>query len=185
VWQERLAQRAADGGQLALTVLRPGIVWGAGNERTAELGPRLGDIQVLVGPLGELPLTYVENCADAFVAALEADAAVGQTFNVADGHRVTRLRHSRAQRRSARARGWDLPIPYGVAWAAVRIVHAVAQHVFGPRMKLPSIAVPVRFRARFLGVRVEPTRLAAATGWRPRWSYDEAMARVAAQREQP
>ncbi|HEX6884902.1 MAG TPA: NAD(P)-dependent oxidoreductase, partial [Planctomycetota bacterium] len=87
-WQERLARRAAEAHRLELTVLRPGFVWGRGNDDLACIGQRLGRLQLVFGPLRAPPLTHVANCADAFRFVLTRAESVGKTYNVVDGMRV-------------------------------------------------------------------------------------------------
>src|SRR5262249_19847878 len=64
VWQERLARRAEQAQGLRLTVVRPGFIWGRGNDYLACLGQRVGEQQLVFGPLRRLALTHVDNCAD-------------------------------------------------------------------------------------------------------------------------
>jgi nucleoside-diphosphate-sugar epimerase len=52
-----------------LTVLRPGFIWGRDHGYLAALGQQFGRHHLVIGPLTRLPLTHVENCADAFVLA--------------------------------------------------------------------------------------------------------------------
>ena len=173
VWQERVVRRAADRGELALTVLRPGYIWGAGNRVIDGAGVRLGGVRLVFGPLGTLPLTHVENCADCFAAAVESDAAAGATLNVVDPSAVRTWRYVVDVDRAA----LRVPVPYAFALAAVRVVHAVARLLLGERMRLPSIFVPRRFEARFKPVRTSGVELERVLGWRPPLSYEEALRR--------
>ncbi len=89
---ERLAETCiADGG--AISVLRPGIVYGPGGEqwigrfgRLLRAG-RIGDL----GALGDgiCNLVHKEDVAAASLAALAAPGAAGQAFNLADGADAT------------------------------------------------------------------------------------------------
>jgi UDP-glucose 4-epimerase len=168
LWQERVARRAAG---LDLTVLRPGYIWGG--EPVVGVGPRIGPVQLVLGPLGRLPLTHVENCADCFVAAAESPAAVGATLNVDDGHGVRTWRYAR----DVGGAPLRVPVPYAPALGIVRAVYAVARVLLGPRLRLPSIFVPRRFEARFKPVRTSHAELERVLGWRPPLSYEEALRR--------
>jgi nucleoside-diphosphate-sugar epimerase len=149
VWQERVARRAADRGDLSLTVLRPGYIWGPGNELVDGAGLRLGRVQLVFGPLGTLPLTHVDNCADRFAAATESEATEGATLNVVDPSPPRTWRYVADVDPGA----LRVPVPYGLALAIVRAVHAVARLLLGERMRLPGVFVPRRFEARFKPVR--------------------------------
>lgn len=151
VWQERVARRAADRGELSLTVLRPGYIWGPGKELVGGAGLRVGRVQLVFGPLGTLPLTHVENCADRFAAAVEDDAAEGSTLNVVDPSPPRTWRYV-AQVDPGALR---VPVPYGFALAVVRVVHALARLFLGEHARLPSVFVPRRFEARFKPVRAK------------------------------
>jgi UDP-glucose 4-epimerase len=130
-------------------------------------------VQLVLGPLGSLPLTHVDNCADCFVAAAESAGAVGATLNVDDGHGVRTWHYARDAGRSS----LRVPVPYALAFAIVRAVYAVARMLLGPRLRLPSIFVPRRFEARFKPVRTSRAELERVLGWRPPLSYEEALRR--------
>ena len=149
VWQERVVRRAADRSQLSLTVLRPGYIWGPGKELVDGAGLRLGRVQLVFGPLGTLPLTHVESCADLFAAAAESEEAIGATLNVVDPSPMPTWRYVAGADPGA----LRVPVPYGLAFAVVRAVHALARILLGERMRLPSIFVPRRFEARFKPVK--------------------------------
>jgi len=130
-------------------VLRPGYIWGSGNELVDGAGLRVGRVQLVIGPLGTLPLTRVENCADRFAAAVESEEAAGATLNVVDPSPPRTWRYVAVADPDA----LRVPVPYGLALAVVRAVHAVARLLLGERMRLPSVFVPRRFEARFKPVK--------------------------------
>ena len=173
-WQERVVRRAADRHGLELTVLRPGYIWGSGHALIDGVGQRVGPVQLVFGPAGTLPLTHVENCADCFAAAVESPTAVGATLNVTDGHGTRTWRYAR----DTAGGGLCVPVPYVIAFALVRLVHAVARALLGPRLRLPSIFMPRRFEARFKPVRTSHARLQQVLGWRPPLTYEEALRRT-------
>ena len=172
-WQERIVRRAAERDGLELTVLRPGFVWGPGNELVDGVGQRLGRLQLVFGPAGRLPLTHVDNCADCFAAAVDSGAAVGAILNVVDGDAPRTWRYAR----DAGAEIVRIPVPYAVAFGLVRLVHCAARAVLGERMKVPSIFVPRRFEARFKPVRASGAEARRVLGWQPPLSYEEALRR--------
>ncbi len=67
VWQERVTRRFARQHGWDLVVLRPGFIWGTGNELPGRVGLSLGRWLVVVGPLSDAALTHVDNCAAYFV----------------------------------------------------------------------------------------------------------------------
>jgi len=93
IWQERLCRRYADEHGIELVVLRPGFIWGAGNERPeGSIGASIGPCHLVFGVGRRLPFTHVVNAADCFRVALENDASVGEVLNLVDGHDLTAWR---------------------------------------------------------------------------------------------
>jgi UDP-glucose 4-epimerase len=169
-WQERLARRLADERQLELTVLRPGFVWGRGNDDLACIGQRVGGTQLVFGPLRRLALTHVTNCADAFRFALARPETAGKTYNVVD---MQGIRAARFARERARARGGrTVWLPYLGTRLFVALANAGARAVFGPRYKLPSMFVPIRFDLRYKPVVARSSGL-TALGWKAPRSFED------------
>ena len=169
-WQERVTRRAAGEQGFELTVLRPGFVWGRGNDWVDGIGQRVGRTIFAIGPLKPLPLTYVENCADLFAEAAANPRAVGATLNVIDSEGVRTWRY-------ARRFGPVVPVPYRVAFAGVRTADALAWLAFGERRRLPSILVPTRFEARFKPIR-HASDAERVLGWHAPIPFDEALRRA-------
>lgn len=175
-WQERLARRGADQHGWRLTVLRPGFVWGRGNDELACIGQRIGRHQLVFGPLRKPSLTHATNCADAFRAVLANDASIGKTYNVVDEAGVTAARYARELAKGTARTGRTIWLPYHVVRALVGLANLGARRVFGRRYKLPSMFAPIRFDLRYKPVRATSSGL-AALGWRAPHSF-EACARA-------
>jgi nucleoside-diphosphate-sugar epimerase len=71
LWQERVAQRLAPSAGVALTVVRPGLIWGPGRPYDSRVSVGAGPLRLVIGPWSRPPLVHVENCADFLVAAAE------------------------------------------------------------------------------------------------------------------
>jgi nucleoside-diphosphate-sugar epimerase len=181
-WQERIARRASAEEGFELTVLRPGFVWGRGGEWVPGSGQRVGPVAVVVAPRARLPLTYVENCADCFAVAAAHPAAAGRTFNVVDDGRVRSWRYMGEYLRGTGLGGVRVPVPYVAAHVCVRAAHVAVQRAAGGRARLPSVAVPCRFEARFKPVRHSGEELARVLGWRPPVPFEEALRRTYGER---
>ena len=163
-WQERVTRRRAEAEGWDLTVLRPGFIWGRDHAYLAALGQRLGRHHLVIGPWTRLPLTHVENCADAFACAATDERARGQTFNVVDGPGERIWSYLASYLRATGERGLRIPVPYRVALPVVRLARVT---VFRRATKLPSILVPNRFESRFKPLRFENRRLREVLGWAP------------------
>jgi nucleoside-diphosphate-sugar epimerase len=163
--QEAVARERCAAAGIALTVLRPGLLWGAGREVPSTIGQRLGSLYLMIAAARRLPVVHVENCADAFAAVLEGPAG---TFNVIDHPEITPARFVRDHLARSGRFGVALPVPYGLARASACFLHGIAP---GPvRRRLPSFLAPRRFAARYRPVRIDGARL-RATGWTPPLAY--------------
>ena len=177
-WQERLVRRTAENHHWQLTVLRPGFIWGAGHEMIAGIGQSVGNWHLVIGGLRALPLTYVENCADAFLTALESPAAVGETFNIVDTEVVSDWQYMGACLQNGVVKGRRLFLPYWVGIANAHLASWTSRLLFGPTGKLPGMFVPIKFRARFRPLQFPNRKLRERLDWRPKWSFGEAWQRT-------
>ncbi len=177
-WQERVTRRVAAMHGWDLVVLRPGFIWGRDHGYLPAFGQRVGRVHLVIAPSARLPLTYVENCADLFVTALEDPRAVGHTFNVLDDAGVRAWRCLGDHLRGMGERGVRIPVPYCVAWAAVRLARATSSWLFDGKGKLPSILTPCRFEARFKPLRFGNGKAREVLGWRPPLDRRECLERT-------
>lgn len=179
-WQERLARQSCARHDIALTVLRPGFIWGPGNVDIAGVGQRIGRWHLVVGLRRVVPLTYVENCADCFGRALEVPSADGATFNVVDPDAPTAWRFAAGPMRWAGLSGVRLPVPYGLASVLVRMGWALGRLAFGPRLRLPGLLTPRIFAVRFRPLRYDMGAAESVLGWTPPLTYEEGAHRLRA-----
>lgn len=177
VWQERVARRMAAEHGFELTVLRPGFVWGRDHVVLSGMGQRHGGLYVVFGRSTLLPLTYVENCADAFVAAGVEEGAAGETFNVVDDDPVTARRYTVEYLRRTGSSGRVVWMPYGLALAASRLASAAAARLFPEGGELPDVLVPERLEAQFKPLEFPNDKIRSELGWAPRVGFEEALAR--------
>jgi 2-alkyl-3-oxoalkanoate reductase len=174
-WQERVTRRFVNKHGWDLTVLRPGFIWGRDHGYLAALGQQFGRHHLVIGPLTRLPLTHVENCADAFVLAAADTRARGLTLNVVDGPGERIWNYLSDHMRGSGQHGWCLPVPYWLGIWAVRLGFAT---VFRRATKVPSILIPRRFEARLKPLRFENRRLRETLGWTPPLDYQQCLART-------
>jgi len=176
--QERLVREHATRHGWDLVVLRPGIIWGKDNLLNAWIGIPAGErLWLRTGAWATVPLTYVENCADAIVMAAESKAAAGQTLNVVDDELPTQRRFARMvfQRLS------PSPIVVPVSYSLLRLIAGVTRQVnkrfLGGRAKVPGLFVPARLQARAKPLRYTNQRIKQVLGWKPRYSLAEGLER--------
>jgi nucleoside-diphosphate-sugar epimerase len=95
---------------LQLTTVRPGPIYGPGDDKVTKVLLRLSRWPVLVAPTVGVPFVHGRDVASACVAALKAESAVGRAYNLCAPPEspYTFFRALRA----ARGRGpWVLPLP--------------------------------------------------------------------------
>lgn len=164
-----------------LVILRPGMIYGPGNLWHALLGAEFGPRFLRIGKKAILPLTHVENCAQAIVDAAEAlhnraDDVNGQTINIVDDDLPTQEEY--ANRVSAVI---DTPPTVSIPWpamnAATTVLKSANQALLGGRAKFPGIAVPDRLHARFKPLRYNNGKAKRLLGWEPRFSFEQALER--------
>jgi nucleoside-diphosphate-sugar epimerase len=83
--QEQVCWEAHRAQGLPLVVIRPGVIYGPGRPTLlGRVGLAAGGLLIRLGRGGQLPCTYVENCADAVVEAARTESAIGRAYNIID-----------------------------------------------------------------------------------------------------
>ena len=122
-----------------------------------------------------MPLTFVENCADALAAAVDQPQAVGEVINIVDDDLPSR----RAFVRALKAREMAAPTVVPVSWPVLRAVASLAwtvnDRLFGGAARLPSFLVPAQVTARFVPLDYSNERAKRTLGWSPRRGFEEAL----------
>jgi nucleoside-diphosphate-sugar epimerase len=97
---------------LSCVTLRPGVVFGPGKKAIPGLvGLDTFGLFLHLGGSNPVPLTYVDNCAEAIVLAGLADGVAGEIFNVVDDDLPTSREFLRQYKREVR-RFRSLTLPY-------------------------------------------------------------------------
>jgi nucleoside-diphosphate-sugar epimerase len=177
-WQERIVRRETEKNDWNLAVLRPGFIWGTGNEYLAGIGQKIGRFHLIFGPMRTLPLTHVANCAHYFVNAIEKPVPGNLTVNLIDKEHVSAWSYLGRYLRGSGERGIRVPLPYVLCAMSVAAAKGISDLIFHGKGKLPSILVPCRFRARFRPMRYSNDRLESQLKWNQPLTFDEAAART-------
>jgi UDP-glucose 4-epimerase len=184
-WQERVVRERAAQNEWDLCVLRPGFIYGPGNEELAGTGFPVGPFFFRVMGGNRLPVTYVENAADAVVRAAECDDAYGKTLNLVDSDGESPATYARAFARWSQQRKWTIPLPYWLGVTNAAIATGISRLIFRGKGKLPGILIPTRFAARFKPLRFPNQRIRDVLNWQPKISFDEALQRTFPFHRQP
>lgn len=177
LFQERLAREYAARHWWRIAVLRPGVIFGRGNLWSARLGTQAGRWWLCTGLFNRLPLTYVENCAEAVVCGVELEGGNREVVvNVVDESPMA-LTYLRAVRRSTSSRAFIVPMPWLVIRLLARLAWLANRVLFNGRGKLPGVLVPAKLHARSRPLRYSNERLRRVLDWQPRWSWREGLER--------
>ena len=172
--QEQLFWEYRERHGLPLTVLRPGVIYGpSGPAMSNRVGLSLFGVFLHLGRRNLLPLTYVDNCADALVAAAESPAAVGEVYNVVDDDLPTARQYLERYRREVEPqRVLSLPL-----FATRLMSRAVAWYHQHSRGQLPAIFTPYKTDSMWRSFRYDNRKL-KSIGWRPAVETGEGLRRT-------
>ena len=151
-------------------IVRPGVIHGPGG---SALSPRVG-IQAMgfffsLGGGATLPLSYVENCADA-IALVALRAPSGSVFNVVDDDLPTCGDYLKAYRRRVRKMR-VVPVPY---WLLLTGARGFVRYNRVSGGQLPAIMTPYSVRSMFRPLSYSNQAL-KDLGWRQRVPTAEAL----------
>ena len=177
--QERIALDHAHDHSCRCIVLRPGVIFGRDNLWTARLGAQAGQRRwIRMGTFAPLPLTYVENCAEAVVLAAEYQGSE-QTLilNVIDDRTPSQRAYMRRLRRVVSPRPRIIPLPWTVVRGLARAAWLFNRIFLGGTAKVPSLLVPCRLHARCKPLRYTNRKIVETLGWKPRYAWPEGLTR--------
>lgn len=157
------------------TVFRPGLVFGPGRTWFYHLGMRLPRTWVTMAGSATLPLTYVDNCAAAIAAALDAPRSLNKVINVVDDQLPTRRQYVGWLAESEPERPRIVDIPWRVLDAASRGAWVVTHHGFRDRITPPGSLHPSVLAARCKPLRYDNSRARDLLGWEPRVSVPDGL----------
>ena len=168
-------------GDARVVIVRPGMIYGRDNLWHALLGADIGPRFLKIGSKATMPLTYVENCADAFVLAAEALAADpcsvdGEVINVVDDDLPTQADYARAVEQAIEAPA-SVSVPWPMMNGAAALLERGNDLLFDGRAKFPGIVVPDRLHARFKPLTYSNATAKRLLGWKPNLDLAAAIAR--------
>ncbi len=176
--QEKLVREFQDTHKAAVTIIRPGMIYGRDNLWNACLGGEITEsLWLRIGARAQMPLTYIENCAEAIVLAAEKEAAIGEIINIVDDH----LPNQRAFAKKLMPRLDSLPRLIPVNWSLMNfgtwLLWVYNKKFLKGKAKFPGIFVPSKLHARFKPLRYNNVKAKQLLGWTPKYSLDEAIDR--------
>ncbi len=164
--------------KLPAVILRPGYIWGPGDQRIISFLVRSlkANRLFLIGE-GEnlLSLTYIDNVIEAILLALSNKDAVGRIFNITDGSRVSSRKFINdiisVLGIKYELKSWSYPIAYSLAYF-VEWYFRLVRRTGNPPL--------TRYAARFLYYNAvfDISRAIYDLGYQPKISYKEGLTLV-------
>jgi nucleoside-diphosphate-sugar epimerase len=155
-------------------IVRPGAVYGAGNEAiSARIGIDTFGVFLHLGGSNIIPLTYVDNCADAIVLAALTPGIDGEVFNVVDDQLPSSRQFLRLYQKRVK-RFTSIYLPHFASYALCSFWECYANW---SNEQLPPVFNRRRWSANWKRTRYTNQKLKTRVGWSPRISTPEGMER--------
>jgi nucleoside-diphosphate-sugar epimerase len=177
--QEELVREYGRNHKLPYVILRPGYVFGPGKrELNGRVGINTFGFFIQVNGSNVLPLTFVDNCAEAVVLAGLKAGVEGEIFNVVDDELLSARQFLEAYNK--RVGGRSFRIPYSIGHLLSLIWENYSRWSKG---QLPPVFNRRRCSAEWKGNCYSNQKLHEGLGWKPRVPLNQAMDAFLAQFE--
>jgi nucleoside-diphosphate-sugar epimerase len=161
---------------LPVAIIRPGVVYGPGNRGIhGRVGIGTFGLFLHLGGRNEIPLSYVDNCADAVALASLVPGIEGEVFNVVDDDLPTAREFLRFYKRNVR-HFRSLYVPYPVFYL---FCYLWERYAAWSANQLPPVFNRRACETFWKGNRYPNSKLKVRLGWRPKVSTHEGMMRYA------
>jgi nucleoside-diphosphate-sugar epimerase len=178
--QEKLVKEYGSKQKLPYVIVRPGVVFGP---RKRELSGRVGidtfGFFIQVSGSNLLPLTFVDNCAEAIVLAGLKPGVEGEVFNVVDDDLLTSRQFLKAYKKHVKP-FISVRVPYFAAYLLCLLWEKYSKWSKG---QLPPAFNRRRCAAEWKENRFSNEKLRQRLGWKPRIPMEQAMAAFLSQFE--
>ena len=172
--QDELVLEYAQKYGVPYVILRPGAVYGPGAKHiTARVGIDTFGFFLHLGGSNQIPLTYVDNCAEAIVLAGMRPGIDGEVFNVVDNDLPSSRQFLRMYKRSGR-RFKSIYVPY---WVFYRFCWMWEAYSHWSEGQLPPAFNRLRCATYWKGNKYSNRKLRERLGWAPTVPFAEATRR--------
>jgi nucleoside-diphosphate-sugar epimerase len=172
--QDQLVMDYAEKYGLPYVTVRPSVVFGPGKAAiTARIGTDTFGVFLHLGLNNTVPLTYVDNCAEAIVLAGLRRGIEGQVFNIVDDDLPTSREFLKLYKRKVR-RFLSLPVPYPI-WYFFNCLWE--NYAVWSEGQLPLAFNKRKCRVYWKGNTYSNKRAKEVLGWKPKVNMNEALER--------
>jgi len=174
VRQDELVTEYGERFGIPYVIVRPGYVYGPGNEAiTGRVGIGTFGVFLHLGGPNTLPLTYVDNCAEAIALAGLRRGVDGEAFNVVDDDLPSSREFLRLYKRNVR-RFRSIYVPHAISYALCCLWETYSNWSEG---QLPPVFSRRGWHAYWGRARYTNEKLKTRLGWTPSVPTSEALRR--------
>lgn len=173
ILQEQLVVDACSKNDITLIRIRPGAIYGPGRDWDSGAALKIGKFDLIFSPFAKLRLTYVDNCAEAIAAAVDADGVEG-VFNIVDDDAPTHALYHRACRKAGLPAARAVYVPWWAVATAGLGLKLVNKAFFGGKARLPEILDYPRQQARWRPFQYSNDKAKTELGWIPKIRMEDA-----------
>lgn len=158
--------------KIPYVIVRPGYVFGPGKDAiTGRVGIGTFGLFLHLGGANQIPLTYVDNCAEAIVLAGLTPGVDGEVFNVVDDDLLSSRKFLRLYKKRVR-RFRSLYVPKIISYSLCYLWEKYADWSNG---QLPPTFNRKAWRSYWRKTKYSNAKLKAELGWMPKIPTDEAL----------
>lgn len=172
--QDDLVLDYAKNHNLPYVTLRPGVVFGPGKAQiTSRIGSDTFGIFLHLGSNNIIPLTYVDNCAEAIALAGLRKGIEGQVFNILDDNLPKSREFLKLYKRNVQ-RFFSLPVPYTIWYFFNYLWEKYSNWSEG---QLPPVFNRRKCTVYWKGNRYSNKKAKELLGWKPQVNMNESLER--------
>jgi nucleoside-diphosphate-sugar epimerase len=174
VKQEELVSEYARKFGIPYVVLRPGAVYGPGHDEiTSRVGIATFGVFLHLGGSNQVPLTYVDNCAEAILLAGLKKDVNGEAFNIVDDDLPSSRRFLRLYKQNVRPFK-SIYLPHVLSHALCYLWETYSAWSEG---QLPPVFNRRKWRSLWKKTRYSNEKLKSRLGWTPKVPMTEGLNR--------
>lgn len=172
--QDELIHEYGQKYSIPYVIVRPGAVYGPGKTSiTGRIGVDTFGIYLHLGGSNRIPLTYVDNCAEAIVMAGLKKGIEGEIFNIVDDELPTSREFLNLYKKHVRHMT-TISVPFWMSYALCCLWEKYSKSSKG---QFPPVFNRSRWSAEWKGHSYSNRKLKELLGWKQRVHFEEAAKR--------